>query len=313
MKPSFSLIFFSVLSGAGFGLFMLLVLVNGLSLGPAMPVAEVLTAGILALVVAAVGLVSSTFHLANPKNGIKAFNRILTSWLSREAALALLLYPFALLYLLGVWVTGNDPGFWTHAAGVLVLVLGLATVLCTGMIYASLKTIRQWHNPLVPVSYVLIGLASGGVLLSAVRMLAQDATSAVLPLTLGLLVAAAFVKVVYYFWIGRPEGATINTATSLTGRSVRLLDVGHTHGTFLTDEFSNRIGPRTSTVLRTTALAVGFLAPFLILLVAPDSGAPAAHAVAAVAAAFAGILLERWLFLIEGQHVVNLYHGRQHT
>jgi DMSO reductase anchor subunit len=28
---------------------------------------------------------------------------------------------------------------------------------------------------------------------------------------------------------------------------------------------------------------------------------------------FAGLLVERWLFLAEGQHVVNLYHGRQRT
>jgi len=34
---------------------------------------------------------------------------------------------------------------------------------------------------------------------------------------------------------------------------------------------------------------------------------------AAVISAYAGILVERWLFFAEARHVVNLYHGAQRT
>ena len=41
----------------------------------------------------------------------------------------------------------------------------LVTVWCTGMIYASLPTIRAWHQPLVAPVYIALALATGGVLL----------------------------------------------------------------------------------------------------------------------------------------------------
>ena len=38
-----------------------------------------------------------------------------------------------------------------------------ATVVSTGMIYAALKPIRQWHDPLVVPVYLLFALATGAV------------------------------------------------------------------------------------------------------------------------------------------------------
>jgi DMSO reductase anchor subunit len=317
MKPSLSLIAFSVLSGAGFGLFVLLVLAQTLALEPVMDRRALLIAGAAALALVAVGLTSSAFHLANPKNGIKAFNRVLTSWLSREAVLALLFFPLALGWLAAVALTGAED----HALGlglslglgVLASAVALATVFSTSMIYASLKTIRQWHNPLVPAAYLAIGLASGGVLLMALRALLEGRSGDLAGLTLGLIAVAATIKLIYWFWIGQPEGPTINTAVAQSGRRVRLLDVGHSHGTFLTDEFGNRIGPRASRVLRGLALVLGFILPFVILAAGGAVGLSPAPALAAAVVLLLGVGVERWLFLIEGQHVVNLYHGRAQT
>ena len=42
----------------------------------------------------------------------------------------------------------------------------LVTLWCTGMIYASLPTIRAWHQPLVAPVYMVLALATGGVLLA---------------------------------------------------------------------------------------------------------------------------------------------------
>ena len=75
MKPSLSLILFTTTSGAGFGLFVMLVLTASLAPGAAPPVASMLTAGALALILVTAGLISSTLHLANPRNAVKAFNR----------------------------------------------------------------------------------------------------------------------------------------------------------------------------------------------------------------------------------------------
>ena len=61
--------------------------------------------------------------------------------------------------LFGEWV----PGQFT-AGAVLSVPCALITVWCTGMIYASLPTIRAWNQPLVAPVYVVLALATGGVL-----------------------------------------------------------------------------------------------------------------------------------------------------
>jgi len=102
MKPALSIIFFTVASGAGLGLLALLALTD---LCPAPLLSpEALARGIaLALLLVAAGLASSLLHLANPSNAWRAFARFRTSWLSREAVVAALLFPVAFAYLIAVW------------------------------------------------------------------------------------------------------------------------------------------------------------------------------------------------------------------
>ena len=54
----------------------------------------------------------------------------------------------------------------------LLAALGAAlTVCCTSMIYASLKPIREWHQPLVPPVYLAFALMTGALLLHALLLL----------------------------------------------------------------------------------------------------------------------------------------------
>ena len=310
MKPSFSLIVFTVSSGAGYGLFMLVVAYAWFGSEP-LDLWERSIALMLALLLIVIGLFSSVFHLANKKNGWRAFIRIRSSWLSREAVFAVLFFVPAVLYLAGVFLEGAHGAAWVSVSGIVAALLAVVTVFSTGMIYASLKTIRQWHNPLVPVNYLLLALASGGVLLCAIRAISSNAYENLVALTLVLLVAALLVKLVYYFWIGIPAGANINTALAMNRARIRLLDVGHSHGTFLTDEFGKRVSRTLSYLLRGWVLVAVYVLPMLLLK--PDAENAAMHAWLALLIMFTGLLTERWLFLAEGQHVVNLYHGRQRT
>jgi len=181
------------------------------------------------------------------------------------------------------------------------------------MIYACLKTMRQWNTALTPANYILLGLATGGVLLTAFRAGFGGETGVVAALTLVLLVVAAFTKAVYYFWIRRMGGPTINTATTFTRAAVRLLDTGHTAGTFLTDEFGY-VPPRGRVRLfKTLVFVLGFLVPLVLVIVVMMGLADTTLAALAVISAFIGNGLERWLFFAEARHVVNLYHGAQHT
>lgn len=312
MHPAFSVLIFTVASGAGYGLFSLLVLAHLTGVGQIEQTATILTAGGLSLVLVTAGLLSSTLHLANPKNAWRAFSRFRTSWLSREAVFAVLFYPVSLSYLGSLLLTdtsGESVALITQVSGLLALVLAMVTLFCTSMIYASLKTIRQWCTSLTPLNYLVLGLMSGSLCLATVQLLVQGSVSTLLQgLALGLVVLGTCVKLIYLFWIGKPSGSTINTATGFTQAKVRLLDSGHSSDTFLTNEFGYEAGADKLLRLRGLMLLLAFIVPFILISV--DGGNLALFA---MLSALAGLLVERWLFFAEARHVVRLFHGEQRT
>lgn len=310
MHPAFSVIFFTVSSGAGFGLFALLYLADALKLGGGLSLHQVFVAGAIALVLIISGLLSSVGHLANPKNAWRAFSRWRTSWLSREGVFAVAFFPFAFGY---VGLSFLDLGLegLRLALGAVAMLLAWVTVFSTSMIYACLKTIRQWNTPLVPANYLALGHFTGALILMLVAGTGATELTPYYYLVLAFLVAAAVLKGLYYFWIGSPVAvSTINTATGFTRAQVKLFDAGHTHGTFLTQEFGFQVARKFALVLRVFVFVAGFVVPFLWLVNAGTAVGTAAG-VALTAIALLGILTERWLFFAEARHVVNLYHGAQ--
>jgi DMSO reductase anchor subunit len=119
-------------------------------------------------------------------------------------------------------------------------------------------------------------------------------------------------KAIYYFWISSPGlGPTINTATGLTRAKVKLLDTGHTHGTFLTQEFGFQLARQKAGLLKIVVFVLGFALPGLMLVWVFNQQGGQAAAIVAVVAGIIGAAVERWLFFAEARHVVNLYHGAQ--
>ncbi len=310
MHPAFSVIFFTVSSGAGFGLFALLYLSDLLGVGGGLTPRQVSLAGGIALVLIIAGLLSSVGHLANPKNAWRAFSRWRTSWLSREGVFAVAFFPFAFGYV-GLSFLGTGSEALRLTLGAVATLLAWITVFSTSMIYACLKTIRQWNTPLVPANYLALGHYTGALILMLVAVDGQVDPAPYYHLVLAFLVAAAALKALYYFWIGSPVAAsTIQTATGFTRAQVKLFDAGHTHGTFLTQEFGFQLARRWAVLLRAVVFVAGFLVPFLWLVQAGPTVSGGAGAVVALIALL-GVLAERWLFFAEARHVVNLYHGAQ--
>lgn len=312
MHPAFSVIFFTVASGAGYGLFILLGLSHIFGLNTVNG-STMLWGGLLSLFLITAGLLSSVGHLASPKNAWRAFFRFKTSWLSREGVFAVLFYPFAFFYLLGAWLMDGEVGAFVVFLGLVAIILAMTTVFCTGMIYGCLKTIRQWNTALTPTNYMLLGLASGAVLLCMVLMMTGQNAATIAGLAVALLCLAAVAKAVYYFWMSKVSGPTINTATGFTRAQVRLLDTGHTAGTFLTDEFGYQAAPSVLVGLKVAVFTCGFMFPALLLMAVMAGASSGALGVLAAISALGGIGAERWLFFAEARHVVNLYHGAQHT
>src|SRR5216117_3432075 len=152
MHPALSIIFFTTSSGAGYALLMLLGLGAPLGLVPSSASFGFAAIGI-AVLLAAGGLVSSVFHLGRPERAWRAFSQWRSSWLSREGVMSLATFVPAAIFAIG-WIFFGV----TDLLGITAAVFAAVTIACTGMIYASLKPIHQWHNRWVVPNYFMLGL-----------------------------------------------------------------------------------------------------------------------------------------------------------
>lgn len=320
MKPALSIVFFTVASGAGLGLLSLLALAD-LCPVPLLASAALPRGIALALVLVAAGLASSVLHLAKPSNAWRAFARFRTSWLSREAVLAALLFPLALVYL--VVVSLGADGVRRAIIATLVCLFAWGLLFCTAMIYASLKPIRQWRTGWTPAAYLLLGHWSGALLAFALAIGygGELRSWAWIAAALG---AAALIAKLGYWRHGAPDrgGKSVLTIEQAIGvpkgvrppgvsvAQARLFDAGHTQRTFLTDEFVFRIARQHAQSVRAAALALGFGIPLIWLATGPRHWA-AGLSIAVLA--MIGLLAERWLFFADARHTVRLYHGDART
>jgi DMSO reductase anchor subunit len=311
MHPALSIVFFTTASGAGFALLFLLGLGVPLGLLPA-GAGFGLAALASAAALAAGGLGSSVFHLGRPERAWRAFSQWRSSWLSREGVLAVLTFGPAAVFGFGWVVLGGSGGF-PGLCGIVAAVLSVATVYCTGMIYASLKPIHQWHNGWVVPAYLALGLMSGCLLLHLlVRLWSLPAPGLAL-LSLAAILAAWWLKEGYWRFIDTTSArATVAAATALGSRGrVRLLEAPHTEENYLLREMGFAVARKHARRLRRLARVAGFALPALSTLLAFLLGALPATILAALAAASAalGLVVERWLFFAEAKHTVTLYYG----
>jgi DMSO reductase anchor subunit len=312
MHPAYSVIFFTTASGAGYGLLVLAAIFAVSGLMPATTWLGFVTMAI-ALGLIAGGLLSSTFHLGHPERAWRALTQWRSSWLSREGVLAVVTFAPAGLFAIGWVFLGTTTGFfgWMGAAAA---VLAVATVISTSMIYASLITIRQWNNGIVPVAYVVLGVMSGAVLLEAVTRLFGVHGTHVDVVAIALLVLGWVVKLAYWHSVdtGRPK-TTLATATGL-GRfgAVRLLEQPHTEENFLMQEMGFVVARKHARRLRAIAQTTLFVVPLAATIAAAfvATGLAVVLALVAVASLAVGLLTERWLFFAEAKHDCMVYYGR---
>lgn len=308
MNPAPSIVFFTVASGAGYGMLFWIGLLRPLGLVPATPGFGAASVG-LALVLVMLGLLSSTAHLGRPERAWRALSQWRSSWLSREGVAAVA--TFAPAGLLFIAVIGGNDGLAT-AMGLLTAAGAAVTVYCTGMIYASLRTIRQWHHPLVAPGYLLFGAFSGAAL---VAMLAAFWGAAAAPAGIAAVLGAAGFVLKRLYWASvdaTPPASSAESATGLGGiGKVRVLEPPHTETNYLLREMAFRIGRVHALRLRGIAGVAGFAAPAVLLLLALLAGGAPASVLALLASGLAmvGLLAERWLMFAEATHTVTLYYG----
>jgi DMSO reductase anchor subunit len=313
MHPAPSIIVFTSASGAGYGLLFLLSLGALAGLVPSDRWFG-LTGLVLALGLISVGLAASTLHLKHPERAWRALSQWRSSWLSREGVMAGATYVPAGTLAIG-WIGFEATGGLWSVLAVLAALGAVGTVFCTGSIYASLRPIRQWHQPLVVPIYMGFAVMTGALWLTALLTLFAWPGIGASMLALVAILAAWGLKIVYWRQVAADgSGSTVASATGLDAPGgVRMLDPPHTEENYLLHEMGYRVGRKHAERLRQLAVGFGAVVPFVLLLavMAGSGGWAAFAAVAAALSGSLGVLVERWLFFAEATHTVTLYYGAQ--
>jgi len=307
MKPALSVIFFTVLAGAGYGLWCLLGAALALGAYPPGRGNVLVPLGIGFLFVS-VGLLSSTLHLGRPARAWRAFSQWDSSWLSREGLASLATY-LPMLAVAGL-ARGDNLFVPTRVAGATLCACALVTLSCTACIYTSLKPIPAWRDRRVLPLYLLFGLWSGGLWLWA--YLAFNPGLLALPFALGLLALALLgggLKLGYWKALDAAPAGNAGHATGLERfGQVRAFEGPTTEGNYLTREMAFVLARKHARSLRRIALILLILLPMILIVLALIW--PVTQIFLASTAAIAcvlGLFVERWLFFAEARHVVAAY------
>lgn len=305
MHPAPSIILFTTLSGLGYGLAAMLGL--GL-LDPAHIATKV--GHLLALALIAAGLLSSTAHLGNPQRAWRALSQWRSSWLSREGVMAIATF-IPLTW--SAWLAVIESSY-VWMPGLLGTVMSAGTVICTAMIYASLRSVQAWNTRLTPACFLLFS-AAGGLVFTAFLAACSGRLT---PLkTVAALVMLAVAWAVKVKWRARmKELSPLSTPESATGLGsmgqVSLFERPHMTENYLTREMGFRVGRKHAAKLWNVALIAGAIMPAVLLVAAAAMGPGGAFAIlfsALAALSFVlGILAERWLFFAEARHAVMNYY-----
>jgi DMSO reductase anchor subunit len=287
MHPAPSLILFTTLSGLGLGGLAWALLALAQTPDNTSIISVAATWGL-----SAAGLMLSSTHLKNPKNAWRAFSQPGSSWLSREAWLAVITMACAPIVATALILQAAPA-----ALVALPILLALATIAATAMIYTQLKTVPRWHSPWTPTLFVALALA-GGALLTG-----RGADAAGLMLPAGIALAG--------YWLAGDKrvGAsrtTMATATGLTQGTVRAFESPHTGDNYLLKEMVHIVARKHARRLRAIGFGLAIILPVLLLTLMP-----VIPTLAVLALHLAGVLTTRWLFFAEAEHVVGLYYGKR--
>jgi DMSO reductase anchor subunit len=312
MHPALSVIFFSTATGAGYGLLALLGASAALGLLPPNLLLGLVSLG-LALGLISSGLLASTGHLGHPERAWRAFSQWRTSWLSREGVAAVATYLPAGVFAIG-WIFLGQTNGWIGLTGLLAAAGAAITVSMTGMIYASLKPIAEWHTPFTLPAYLIYSAMTGLTLLNAVLQVFGLGSGILIGLAaLGTLCGWGWKRATWRHNADLSDLPTVNSATGLAQGSVHSMQWPHTERNYLLKEMGFRIARKHKERLRRIMQILAFGVPIVLFAVTLLTSGWIAVSASVLAAPIqlAGMLVERWLFFAEATHAVTIYYGRE--
>ncbi|WP_295878845.1 sulfite dehydrogenase subunit SoeC [uncultured Thiohalocapsa sp.] len=322
MHPAFSVIFLTTLIGAGQGLFLALFtgqLYASIKLIEPQGANFYAVGSVLSLALLVGGLGASFFHLGRPERAWRAASMWRTSWLSREVIVLPMMmgvvFLYGLFHYLGwtqPWIVAGDgalPMDVTMVLGFIGVFVAFTLFVCTGMIYASVKFLEEWHSPYTIGNFTFLGMASGFMLAAAYsaylgnHLVGFYGTWAVIFTLLGLatrvasLIRNATLK----------HKSTLQTAIGVRHRKIVQKSQGFTASSFNTREFFHHQSPEFLKLVRIGFLVLVFPVPLFLIGISYVLESPTLP-IAAFVIQYLGLLAERWYFFAEANHPQNLYY-----
>ncbi|HEY8708807.1 MAG TPA: DmsC/YnfH family molybdoenzyme membrane anchor subunit [Burkholderiaceae bacterium] len=306
MNPAFSVVIFTTIAGAAQGLVVTLALAA--LAGLALSAGFISTALIVAEVMLLIGLGASFTHLGRPERAWRAVLMWRTSWLSREVIVLPAFIGINALWWLGLRMDAQAP--LTSLLPLAAIAVAGVLWYCTAMIYACLRFIQEWAQPLTLVNFTLIGLSSGLILASALAALANE--TGLLRVSGPCALLATLVA-----WVTRMlalrhnatlrHKSTLQSATGINAPNLVQKSMGMSAGSFNTREFFHG---RTLALLKQVKLSfivLCFALPALLALWGLAGGGAPAWVLAVLVQA-PGLIAERWFFFAQAKHPQNLYY-----
>jgi len=322
MHPAMSVIFLTVLIGAGQGLFLALFASEVLHPSAVLPekfgldfyvIGSLISVGLLGL-----GLFSSFFHLGHPERAWRSAAKWKTSWLSREVIVLPLAMLMFILYGAAHYFTFTDALFTlpggtvvnsTLLLGAIAVIATLALFICTAMIYGCIKFLQEWHSPLTVVNFSLLGIASGFTLATALSAyMGTEFTQFYASAAIILTVLAAIFRIISLIRNSKINPKSdLKSAIGVNHPVIKQISQGSMGGSFNTREYFH--GKKMSFVknMKYIFLILAFIVPLVLLFISLGN-AVFLIPVIAFGIQMVGLLAERWYFFADANHPQNLYY-----
>lgn len=215
-------------------------------------------------------------HLGQPMRGWRAVTKVATAWVSRGTVFIALFTAFSGASLLAAYVDG--PANVRSALTWIAVVLAFPVILYAGMMLRSMRAIRLWRGPLLPVSFAAHSAATGLTIAYAIAAASGAGHAAWLrPAAIIAIILAALLLAAHLLAVERSAGTQASRERLLAG------DLGSRF----------RLG----------AIGFGLIVPLVALAAVPIAGvAPAALAIVAAIARFYGDYAYRFSIVTAGAY-----------
>ena len=321
MHPAFSVVFLTTLIGAAQGLFIALFTGQVFTTFKLVPTQIdpnfYIYGSAIAVVLLGLGLFASFFHLGHPERAWRTATKWRTSWLSREVIALPAMMGGVIAYGAAYYFGFTAPLF--QVGGVAIdptLLIGLVTTVftyalfvCTGMIYACIKFLQEWHTPLTVINFILLGMSSGFIVAAALSAwMNTDVTMFFIGWAIVFTFLALISRIASIIRNQKIKPKSdLRSAIGVRHPGVVQITQGFLGGSFNTREYFHGKNPSFVNTVKYVALVLTFAVPLVLLAISLLANSYIVL-ILAVLVQYVGLLAERWFFFADANHPQNLYY-----